>query len=100
VSDFQKRFYVLVDVRTFEEFASGHLVGAINIPLSELQENLGTWSRRLPRDVPIVLQCRSGVRSAQAAQILLRAGFTNVLNLDGGITAWTDTFRSQYLFSW
>ncbi len=100
VSDFHKRFYVLVDVRTLEEFASGHLLGAVNIPLSDLQENLGRWTRRLPRDVPIILQCRSGVRSAQAAQILLRAGFTNVLNLDGGITGWTDTFRSQYLFSW
>ena len=100
VGDFQKRFYVLIDVRTPEEFASGHLLGAINIPLSDLQENLRTWIPRLPKDVPIVLQCRSGVRSAQAAQILLRAGFTNVLNLDGGITEWTKTFGSQYLFGW
>ena len=98
VSDFKKRFYVLVDVRTPQEFVSGHLLGAINIPLSELQNNPETWAHRLPRDVPVVLQCKSGARSAQAAQVLLRAGFTNVFNLDGGITDWTNTFGSRYLF--
>ena len=100
VSDFHKRFSMLVDVRTPEEFASGHLLGAINIPLSDLQENLQTWIPRLPKDVPIVLQCSSGVRSVQAAQILLWAGFTNVLSFEGGITEWTKTFGSGYLSSW
>jgi rhodanese-related sulfurtransferase len=99
VSDFQKRFYLLVDVRTPEEFASGHLLGAVNVPLSELQNNLAAWVPRLPRDVPVVLQCRSGARSTQAAQILIRAGFANVLNLDGGILDWTNTFGSRYLFA-
>ena len=99
VADFQKRFYLLVDVRTPEEFASGHLLGAVNIPLSEFQNNLSTWTSLLPRDVAIILQCKAGSRSAQATQILLKAGFTNVLNLDDGITGWTDTFKSHYLFS-
>jgi len=98
VSDFQKRFYVLVDVRTPEEFASGHLLGAVNIPLSELQDNLAAWIPRLPRDVPLVLQCKSGVRSTRAAGLLLKAGFRNVLNLDGGITDWTNTYGPRYLF--
>jgi rhodanese-related sulfurtransferase len=99
VSDFQKRFYLLVDVRTPEEFASGHLLGAVNVPLSDLQNNLVAWVPRLPRDVPVILQCRSGARSTQAAQILIRAGFTNVLNLDGGIIDWTNAFGSRYLFA-
>ena len=98
VSDFQKRFYLLVDVRTPQEFEQGHLFGAVNIPLSELQNNPAAWIPRLPRSVPIILQCKAGVRSAQAAQILMKAGFTNVLSLDGGITDWTDTFGSGYLF--
>jgi rhodanese-related sulfurtransferase len=100
VADFQKRFYLLVDVRTPEEFASGHILGAVNIPLSELQTNLAAWTPRLPRDVPIVLQCKAGSRSAQAGQILLKAGFTNLLNLDGGITGWTDAFGPRYLFGY
>ncbi len=99
VTDFQELFYLLVDVRTPEEFASGHLLGAVNIPLSEFQNNLSLWAPRLPRDVTIILQCKAGSRSAQATQILLKAGFTNVLNLDGGITGWTDTFKPRYLFS-
>ena len=97
-AEFQKRFYLLVDVRTPEEFASGHLFGAVNIPLSEFQNNLSKWTPRLPRDVPIILQCKAGSRSAQATQILVEAGFTNVLNLEGGITGWTGSFGSRYLF--
>jgi rhodanese-related sulfurtransferase len=97
-ADLQKRFYLLVDVRTPEEFAEGHLLGAVSIPLADLKNNPAPWIRRLPRDVSIILQCKAGSRSAQAAQILLQAGFTNVLNLDGGITEWTDTFGSRYLF--
>jgi len=97
-ADFQKRFYVLVDVRTPEEFASGHLLGAINIPLSELQGNLSAWTSRLPKDVPVILQCKSGVRSEQAGQILMKAGYQNVLTLDGGIVGWTQELGPGYLF--
>jgi rhodanese-related sulfurtransferase len=98
VAEFQKRFYFLIDVRTPEEYAAGHLFGAVNIPLSEFQQNLGAWTPRLPKDVPIILQCGVGGRSKQAAQILLQAGFTNVLNLVGGITEWKNVFGLQYLF--
>jgi rhodanese-related sulfurtransferase len=100
VTELQKRFFILVDVRTPEEFASGHLLGAVNIPLPELQNNLSVWTPRLPRDVPIILQCRAGSRSAQATRILLKAGFTNVRNLDGGITDWIGTYGSQYLLGY
>ena len=98
VAEFQKRFYFLIDVSAPEEYAAGHLFGAVSIPLSEFQQNLSKWTPRLPKDVPIILQCSVGSRSAQAAQILLQAGFTNVLNLVGGITQWTTVFGPQYLF--
>ena len=97
-ADFQKRFYVLVDVRTPEEFTSGHLLGAINIPLSELENNLSAWAPRLPKDVPVILQCKSGARSEQAGQILMKAGFQNVFTLDGGIVGWTRELGPGYLF--
>jgi phage shock protein E len=75
--------HVLVDVRTPEEFASGHIEGAINIPVQELQTRL----TELPTGEPVVLYCRSGNRSAQAATILGAADFEQVFDL-GGIIAW------------
>lgn len=75
--------HFLLDVRTPEEFASGHLEGAANINVQELQSRLS----EIPRDQPVVLYCRSGNRSAQAAQMLQAAGFTGVYDL-GGIIAW------------
>ncbi|MFN8378001.1 MAG: rhodanese-like domain-containing protein [Anaerolineae bacterium] len=73
----------LIDVRTPEEFASGHLPNAVNIPLDELPNRLG----EVATDEPVVLYCRSGNRSGQAAQLLASEGYTQVLDL-GGIVAW------------
>lgn len=75
--------HVLVDVRTPQEFASGHIPGAVNISLQELPSQLDS----LPKDQPIVLYCRSGARSNTAAQIMARAGFTEIYDL-GGIISW------------
>lgn len=75
--------HVLVDVRTPQEFASGHIAGAVNIPLQELPRQLDS----LPKDQPVVLYCRSGARSSTAAQMLARAGFTEIYDL-GGIISW------------
>ncbi len=99
VTYFLERFYVLIDVRTSEEYAAGHLFGAMNIPLSEFQTNLAAWLPRLPRDVPLILYCLAGARSLQAATILVEAGLTNVLNLTGGITAWNAAFGAGTLYS-
>lgn len=74
--------HVLVDVRTPDEFASGHIPGAINIPVDSLEAELD----QLPSDQEIVVYCQSGNRSAQASRILAGAGF-NVSDL-GGIIAW------------
>jgi rhodanese-related sulfurtransferase len=75
---------VLVDVRSPEEFAAGHLPGAINIPVGEVRaraSEIGT------RDRPVVTYCRSGGRSARAAATLRELGFERVLNL-GPKAAW------------
>ncbi len=78
-----KEAHQLIDVRTPEEFATGHIPGAVNINL----KNLGRNMDRLPRDRPIVLYCRSGARSANAASMLRQAGFTDIYDL-GGIISW------------
>jgi len=61
----------LVDVRTAEEFSSGHIDGARNVPLHDLPQRLG----EIPRDKVVVVYCQSGARSARAAGALRRAGY-------------------------
>lgn len=75
--------HYLLDVRTPEEFASGHLANAANISVETLADNLAS----VPKDVPVVVYCRSGNRSAQAAQILAQNGYTAIYDL-GGIIDW------------
>jgi rhodanese-related sulfurtransferase len=84
-TDFAKprKPHVLIDVRTPEEFGSGHIPGAINIDVQVLTQRL----QDIPRDRPVVLYCRSGNRSATAAGMLQRAGYGEVFDL-GGIGAW------------
>lgn len=75
---------VLLDVRTPEEFAAGHVEGAVNIPVQELEHRL----EKLPKkDQPIVIYCRSGRRSASAQQLLERAGYTKTYDL-GAMSNW------------
>jgi rhodanese-related sulfurtransferase len=66
----------IIDVRSPQEFAGASYPKAKNIPVDVLPTRMGD----LPKDEPIVLYCASGMRSAQAARILKRAGFTDVVN--------------------
>lgn len=76
---------VLVDVREQDEWNAGHAPGARHIPLGQL----GARSHELPKDREIITVCRSGNRSARAASLLRGAGFPQVRNLSGGMTAWS-----------
>lgn len=78
-----KRAHTLIDVRTPMEFQSGHIPGALNIDVQVLPARL----KDVPKDKPVVLYCRSGNRSASAAGVLQRAGYTEIYDL-GGIGAW------------
>jgi rhodanese-related sulfurtransferase len=71
--------HTLVDVRTSKEFSSGHIAGAINIELQSLMGQL----HAIATDLPIVLYCRSGSRSCQAAYTLQQAGYTEIYDLCG-----------------
>ena len=77
----------LVDVRTPDEFAAGHLAGAVNLDWYEAGF-LERAKALLRADIPVLVYCRSGRRSAEAAAKLERAGF-KVSNLKGGYIAWT-----------
>ena len=76
---------LLLDVRSPEEFLAGHLDGATNIPVEELGARLTSLPAR--KDQSVVVYCRSGRRSANAAGILKRAGYTRVFNL-GAMSNW------------
>lgn len=76
----------LLDVREPDEHAQNRIEGSQLIPLGELDARVS----ELPRDRPIVAVCRSGGRSAQAINLLKRAGLTEAANLCGGMLAWQD----------
>jgi rhodanese-related sulfurtransferase len=74
----------LVDVRTPEEFTAGHLPGAINLPVQDLERRMAELEGK---ERPLVLYCRSGFRSGNAARMLKKAGYAEVHDL-GSMTRW------------
>ncbi len=76
--------FVFIDVRTPEEYAEGHIEGALLIPVQELESRLAG----IPHDKQVYIYCRSGRRSARAAAMLAGAGYSNIENIVGGILQW------------
>lgn len=85
-AEFSEKKAVIVDVREDSEWQEQHIPGAIHIPLGQLKSRLSELEPY--KNSQIITQCRSGGRSAKAADQLTAAGFANVQNLDGGIQAW------------
>ena len=77
ILDLRKKGAQILDVRSKGEFASGNIKGSRNIPLGELPGRMG----ELKKDKPVLACCASGMRSARAAAMLLKAGFTQVHNV-------------------
>lgn len=74
----------MLDVRTPAEWLEAHIPGATLIPLDEL----GVRMNELPADEIIVIYCRSGNRSGQALDLLLKAGYSDIFSMEGGIQDW------------
>lgn len=77
---------MLLDVREPEEYAHGHIPGAINLPQSDLASRLND----LRQDHPVWIVCHAGLRSRRAAQYLKQMGFEQVVSVQGGTSAWQD----------
>lgn len=75
--------YTLLDVRTPEEFATGHIPTAENLPVDQIRSDTTPWAK----DSMIIVYCASGARAAIAEERLIGLGFTNVANF-GGIGRW------------
>ncbi|MGJ8681582.1 rhodanese-like domain-containing protein [Paraglaciecola sp.] len=78
--------YLIVDVRTTEEYKNGHVPKAINIPLQMLQDNF--QSVQPDKSKTLVLYCRSGYRAGKAAKALQKSGYTKLLHLQGDMLGW------------
>jgi|JRYD01.1.fsa_nt_gb rhodanese-related sulfurtransferase len=82
---------VILDVRTPEEFAAGHIPGAINIPVGEIGARLAELEAS--RDKTIVAYCRSGRRAGVALKALHEAGFTKLSHLAGDMPGWEESAK-------
>ncbi len=102
------RGYTYVDVRSEGEWVEGHPSGSVNVPLLHAEaggmrpnlEFLPAMLRRFPRDAALVLGCRAGVRSMQAAEILVAAGYTDVVEQRAGFEGRRDAFGQLVEAGW
>jgi len=80
---------VLVDVRAQDDFKKGHIINSRHLALSQIKNN-ELASLEKEKDSPIIIVCNTGMTSSQACQMLHKAGFSNIHNLQGGISKWTE----------
>jgi rhodanese-related sulfurtransferase len=77
---------VVIDICEPAEYAAGHVAGAKNIPMGQLEGKLATTVKN--KALPVILVCYSGARSSRAVAIAKKLGFENAHSLSGGIGAW------------
>ncbi len=77
----------VLDIRTPEEFAEGHIPNAKNVDF--FSKSFRETLEKLDKDAPIVMHCQSGGRSGQALPIFKELGFTKVFHMNGGFSAWS-----------
>ena len=90
-SNLDSRNICLLDVRTPEEHALGHIEGSINIEVDKIRERLA----EVPRDKKIIVYCGVGIRGYIAARVLMQNGITEVYNLSGGYKTYEHTTGKQ-----
>lgn len=86
----------LLDVREREEYDLCHLDGAVLVPVGLIAATAAADRKRIPTDVPVVIYCHHGIRSANVANYLYtQGGYTNLYNLEGGINAWAQQIEPE-----
>lgn len=80
---------LVLDVRTADEYRSGHIPGAVNVPIDELPARLSEL--RLAKTEEVVVHCERGPRAAKAEAFLVESGYTNVVDLQGHMKGWRDS---------
>jgi hydroxyacylglutathione hydrolase len=74
----------IIDIRGVAEFNSGHIAGAKNVFVGTLLQNLN----KVPKDKPVIMHCQGGDRAAIGYSLLVKEGYTNIMNYSGGINEW------------
>jgi rhodanese-related sulfurtransferase len=77
---------LVIDLRPAADFAKGHILGAKNLPLAELEKRAGELDKHKAK--PVILHCADGNRAGDGAALLRKHGFASVVNLSGGYAAW------------
>jgi len=81
----------LIDVREPNEYNGGHILGARNIPVTQMKQRM----KEIRADKPVYLYCQSGLRSGRAAQMLYRKGYRDIHHLQGGFKKWTGKIKTK-----
>ena len=81
---------VIIDVREPDEYAAGHIEGAVSLPRGVLEFKIADLPAVSSADTDILLYCKTGDRAALAAQSLETLGYKNVVSIAGGYDAWTE----------
>jgi rhodanese-related sulfurtransferase len=84
---------VVIDVREYDEYAAGHLPGAINIPRGVLEFKIGMVPECANKDGAFLIYCRTSGRAALSAVQLQKLGYGNVISMAGGFEAWNNENR-------
>ena len=84
----ENKDWLIIDVRSAEEFADGHVPGAINIAHTEIAEQLPSIIAH--QNKPVVLYCRSGYRARKAANVLSENNFSDIRHLEGDMKGWLE----------
>ncbi len=79
---------IFLDIRTSNEFANGHIAGAINIPEADLEKRINDLTKYKEKE--IIVYCQTGVRTGKSCKTLKSNGYSNISSLSGGLTAWTN----------
>jgi len=101
--------WTYVDVRSIPEFVDGHPAGAYNVPILHLQPGRGmspnhdferVMAKHFPKEAQLVVGCRAGPRSYRAAEMLMAAGYTSVVDMRGGWDGERDAAGRVALAGW
>lgn len=89
----QNNDLIIIDARTPEEYVEGTLPNAINVDVKN--DNFESEINKLDKSAKYLVHCRSGSRSLKAADIMIKNGFVNVTNMEGGYLAWMDSEKEE-----